>query len=161
MLSFTRPKGHPTANKHDKSITRGRAGAGSLWGFPMCSRGLAYVRGVKVSAMLTNKIKIWLVRGYARVTPPPLHLLCKPDIFFLLFRLSIWLICEPLGRTPPPKEKPPAGRTSKGAIHVTLRTIGGNRGTGVCIGFTPAGLGPMVASFSAFVNTFFSFLVIF
>jgi len=65
------------------------------------------------------------VRGYARVTPPPLHLLCKPDIFFLLFRLSIWLICEPLGKNPPPKEKPPAGRTNRGTIHVTLRTFGG------------------------------------
>ena len=68
------------------------------------------------------------MRGYARDTPPPLHLLCKPDIFFLLLRLSIWLICEPLGETRPPKEKPPAGRTNRGAIHVTLRTFGGDRG---------------------------------
>ena len=101
----------------------------------MCSRGFVCVRGVwlpaaggKVSAMLTNKIKIWLVRGYARDTPPPRHLLCKPDIFFLLFRLSIWLICEPLGETPPPNRKPPAGRTNRGAIHVTLRTSGGKPG---------------------------------
>ena len=83
-------------------------------GFTMCSRGLAYVRGVKVSVMVTNKIKIWLVRGYARDTPPPRHLLCKPDIFFLLFRLSVWLICEPLGETGVPNEKTPTGGTSGG-----------------------------------------------
>lgn len=148
-------KATPQSIRHDKSTTRARAGAGSLWGF-------MYVRGVwlpvvcpRVSAMVTNKIKIWLVRGYARDTPPPLHLLCKPDIFFLLFRLSVWLICEPLGRTGFPKEKTPAGRTNRGGNFANLWGAWG------VIGFTPEGLGPMVASFFRFVNTFFTYFVIF
>jgi len=54
------------------------------------------------------------MRGYARDTPPPLHLLCKHDIFFLLFRLSIWLICEPLGEPGLPQRKNPRWANQQG-----------------------------------------------
>jgi len=120
----------------------------------MCVRRMAaaYLTGW---ATINDKIKKNLtVYGYARDTPPPLHMLCKPDIFFLLFRLSVWLICEPLGGTGVPNEKTPAGRTNRG----NFANLWGDRGD---IGFTPAGLGPMVASFFRFVNPLFTFFVIF
>ena len=61
-----------------------------------------------------GEIKIYLLDTHARDTPPPCQLLCKPDIFFLLLRLSIWLICEPLGETRPPKKNPPLGEPTGG-----------------------------------------------
>jgi hypothetical protein len=67
-----------------------------------------------------------------------------------------------IGEEPGPQTKnPPLGEPTGGHSCNFANLWGENRGAWVCIGFTPAGLGPMVASFFAFVNTFFTFLVIF
>jgi hypothetical protein len=65
-------------------------------------RGLVCVRGVGGGLDITglqslNEMlqKYLAVRGCARATPPPMHLLCKPDMFFCIFWLPIWFICKP------------------------------------------------------------------
>ena len=144
-------KATPDINRHDKSASRARARAGVRRVSCMFA-GFGYrLQGSRVSAMVSNKIKIWLVRGYARDTPPPRHLLCKPDIFFVLLGLSI----QGILRTPrvPNRKAPPENQ--RGPF---CEPLGGLQGTkGVYPGRT--------RSYSSVKFTIcqqvFSFLVIF
>ena len=66
-----------------------------------------------------------------------------------------------IGEKPTPKQKTPRWANQQGGHSCNFANHWGETGgLGMDIGFTPAGLGPMVASFSAFVNPFFYFFSI-
>ena len=94
-------------------------------------------------------IKKFVVRGYARATGDPRHLLCKPDIIFVFFRLAIRVILRTIGvpyrgsrvsghKKPPPEDQQGGSlRTVRG----TIREIEKMEGS---IGYTPGRLRAIV-----------------
>jgi hypothetical protein len=89
------------------------------------------------------------VCGCARATPPPRHLLCKPDIIFVFLGYPYRYVCNLLGEAPThPTKNPP----DKPEGYLAANPLGLYSGPGVYRGFTPGRVKTIVLLNFAFVN---------